>query len=535
MGGAATFALSVASRMVEGLYEPNEAVAVCHIVPDVNSTTLFRLSLSVEPLAGEPMVPIAAAVPLGGMSKSLMASLLEDAAASAAAAEQDAFLRKLQRADAAAARVDAGQPEGDAEEEEEQEEAAKMLAENTAKNLELGLLDGIAFAPPDAEAERPAGEAHAAGDEVAGDGTVGSATSGDGANVGDEVLLGQAETPSTTVGAEAFPTGNSVGLSAVKDSSTGGEEATNAADGTRAEAMADAMAEAMAEAMVEASASAGEGSSAAEHSVVDALLDAPPAPKAAPITKGSSSARKGGAALPRSAPLPKIAADKAQAVKAQEVKAQEATAAPPPRKPSKPKSVRQYIPAAKTNYNLAVHQKRALRQATKLTSRNGGVSFHPETRKIVRQPRKSGAIDLATVGNTHRVYENAKETVMHRAPSEKPMHEDGDEAPLEGSAWLEAQWKMTEAMNAAYGASISAALVKPKQGLQEETSRRDDQTGEYVPKPRRTQRAKQNTARKKAQAAGRPAGLRSDLLTQFTVRMSTARKKSRGIGMRVVY
>ena len=115
-------------------------------------------------------------------------------------------------------------------------------------------------------------------------------------------------------------------------------------------------------------------------------------------------------------------------------------------------------------------------------------------------------VDLSTHGNTHRTYENAKQSVLERLPPSKPLQpplEEG-EAPLDDAAWAEAQKELTQQMTAAYGANT--ALTK-KAAMQSEGSSGDQARGEYVPKARRTVRAKQNTQRMKRQMAGRPMGM----------------------------
>ena len=204
-----------------------------------------------------------------------------------------------------------------------------------------------------------------------------------------------------------------------------------------------------------------------------------------------------------------------------------ASAATAARKPIGPKKV-----AAR--YNDPVASRSLSRYATAAARRQ--ISWHPSTKRawrktnVVQGGRRPGTIDLNVQGNTHRVLEkDTKAAVINRTRVQRPadLTEDGDVAWKSTSSakdkWLEEQLELTKVLNSSYGL---AAITKPKGTLQGEGEGGHEAPAEYVPKPRRTQRAKQNTARKRAQAV-RPTGLQSGLgvLEGSYARLRTGRKK----------
>jgi len=120
------------------------------------------------------------------------------------------------------------------------------------------------------------------------------------------------------------------------------------------------------------------------------------------------------------------------------------------------------------------------------------VSFHPATKRTSRASRphaagggkrgraKPVAIDLDVVGQTHRAYSDAKEAVRNRKPPQKPP-EVKDKEPFDQERWLREQMALTSDLNARYNTPPPKPPKPPK-----------PEKGEpYVPKPRKTQRAKQ--------------------------------------------
>ena len=136
-------------------------------------------------------------------------------------------------------------------------------------------------------------------------------------------------------------------------------------------------------------------------------------------------------------------------------------------------------------------------QASSTTSGTSRVSWHPNTRRgNARHGAAAGkraasrsskvaahAIDLDIVGTTHRAYADAKDAVRNRKkPAPPPPKAD---TPFDKDKWAAEQAALTRELN---------LLYKPKPAA-----------GEYVPKPRKTQRAKQ---RPRQPNAALPIGLR---------------------------
>ena len=159
------------------------------------------------------------------------------------------------------------------------------------------------------------------------------------------------------------------------------------------------------------------------------------------------------------------------------------------------------------------------------------ISFHPTTKNILRQAKRaakraagaSPMVDLTPQGNTHRVvYGKASEAVLHRAPPQKPvLPEDSDEAPLQGKEWLAAQMELTRQMTEAYAPCAKGAVQE------EAETKKDAPAGAYVPKPRRTQRAKQKP--QPTNRLARPTGLGMDGHVRIATgrRMMTGRRRTR--------
>lgn len=111
------------------------------------------------------------------------------------------------------------------------------------------------------------------------------------------------------------------------------------------------------------------------------------------------------------------------------------------------------------------------------------VRWHPTTKRgvpprrnasaaagVQARRRKPAHIDLDVVGQTHRAYSEANDAVRHRKPPQKPKV-DKNREPFDQEKWMREQMALTNAMNARY------SVQRP--------------TGEYLPKARKTQRAKQ--------------------------------------------
>lgn len=116
-------------------------------------------------------------------------------------------------------------------------------------------------------------------------------------------------------------------------------------------------------------------------------------------------------------------------------------------------------------------------------------SFHPATKRAgpkytLARPRVKrglhGTIDLDVTGQTHRAYSNASNAVRNRKPPQKPPERKKGEE-FSHDAWLAAQMALTADMNAKYEANTPSKTSK-KAGAGDEP---------YVPKQRKTQRAKQ--------------------------------------------
>ena len=133
-------------------------------------------------------------------------------------------------------------------------------------------------------------------------------------------------------------------------------------------------------------------------------------------------------------------------------------------------------------------------KAVKKKGRQATVRFHQTTKAVdsapnpspTRKQRRGKAIprsfDLDARGNTHRVFENANEAVINRVkPDATPPPDNPDK-----DVWQAEQAALTNAMLAAYGQAGSAAKTRKA---------RQKSSREYVPKARKTQRAKQNRAR----------------------------------------
>ena len=119
-----------------------------------------------------------------------------------------------------------------------------------------------------------------------------------------------------------------------------------------------------------------------------------------------------------------------------------------------------------------------------------GVSFHPNTKRTTRAPRalaggrrgrpKPVVIDLDVVGTTHRAYTDAKDAVRNRKKPQKPPE---DLKNFDADKWS----KEAEAFTSDLSNMYDKYKAKPK------TTR--DAKGAYVPKARKTQRAKQKPKR----------------------------------------
>lgn len=139
--------------------------------------------------------------------------------------------------------------------------------------------------------------------------------------------------------------------------------------------------------------------------------------------------------------------------------------------------------------------------ATSAGGKDGGrlvtVRFHPETRPGSgvgkrktgggKQPAGGGRhINLATQGDTHRFYEQAPQAVLGRGAPPPPP--DGY-AERDSEEWVSEQMLLTNALLSAYGQAGSENTIvnQAKRGM------RSSRTGAYVPKPRKTQRAKRRS------------------------------------------
>lgn len=98
-------------------------------------------------------------------------------------------------------------------------------------------------------------------------------------------------------------------------------------------------------------------------------------------------------------------------------------------------------------------------------------------------------VDLSVRGDTHRVHDSASAAVVERLPSEGPLDDalriDAFDEEAKG-AWVAEQQALTHAMLASYGKAGKTFRGGGPKGRRPRSSR-----GGYVPKARKTQRAKQ--------------------------------------------
>lgn len=155
------------------------------------------------------------------------------------------------------------------------------------------------------------------------------------------------------------------------------------------------------------------------------------------------------------------------------------------------------------------------------------MSFHPNTKAQPRLDKLkvpgAGTFSLGVVGNTHRAYEGAMESVMSRAPAAAPPAPDVECLPAD--KWLEEQKAITASMTEAYGQAAT-----PKQALQEESVGKPEQlhSSGYVPKPRKTVRSKQ--APNPTTGLIRPVGLGQEKYEWLSYsRLKTGRRNGRTV------
>jgi len=134
--------------------------------------------------------------------------------------------------------------------------------------------------------------------------------------------------------------------------------------------------------------------------------------------------------------------------------------------------------------------------STKAATKAGGAG---PSQSLPRRRKAERSIDLEVQGTTHRLGETASEAVWERMTPEDGPPMDGGLVRTEADrdAWVVEQQALTNSLLVAYGKAGRQSNMTHRGGKVKKAQK--SSRGDYVPKPRNTQRAKQ---RRQVDAAG---------------------------------